>query len=390
MDMREPAEIVSFRKEVRDWVKANYPYEKADPYNYAGHERHGKDSVWFGKLGRKGWLAFRWPVEWGGSGFTPPQQLVYVDELVKAGADVPRGFGITMIGPLLFQFGTDAQKRRFLPAIARNEEIWCQGYSEPNAGSDLASLQTKAELRGDHFLVNGQKIWTSGAGIADWIFCLVRTRSEGKRQQGISFLLIDMKSPGLSIKPIKQIDGGSGFYETHFDEVKVPADQIVGKINEGWTMAKALLGHERAGASHIDLGQLAQRIRTIARQHALDGGTVMDDSEFRMRLAGLEMDADCMQYTRYRLNTAVMQGKAPGHESSIMKVFQSETLQKMFDLGLEAMGPDAMAWYDKRLPPEEYAVVMQMCYGRATSIFSGSNEIQRNIMAKRVLGLPGD
>jgi len=388
MDLNESPEIAAFRQEVHDWVKANYPYETQDPYGYAGQERHDKDSVWYKRLAEKGWLAYRWPKEVGGAGFTPPQQIVFVDELQKCGADVPRGFGITMIGPLLLQFGTQAQKERFLPKIARNEEIWCQGYSEPNAGSDLAGLQTRAVLEGDHFVVNGQKIWTSGASIADWIFCLVRTNAEVKKQEGISFLLIDMKTPGVTIKPIVQLNGHAGFYETYFDDAKVPKENLVGELNKGWTMAKALLGHERVGTANIDTDDLVRRIQTIARATPDNSHTVQEDLGHRRALAEREMDTDCLRYTRYRLTTAVMQGRAPGPESSILKVNQSETVQHLYTLGLEALGPDALAWYDKRLMPEAYDLPMANTYARAMSIFSGSNEIQRNIIAKRVLRLP--
>ncbi|HKI98386.1 MAG TPA: acyl-CoA dehydrogenase family protein [bacterium] len=389
MDMHESAELSAFRSQVREWVMANLPNDLHRPYTFGGLEDSEAVGRWHQILASNHWLAYRWPERWGGPGFTPTQQIVYADELRACGAPVPRGFGISMVGPLIFEFGTDAQKERFLLPIAEYREQWCQGYSEPNSGSDLASLQTKAELQGDHFIVNGQKTWTSRANLADWIFALVRTSSEGAPQKGISFLLIDMKTPGVSIRPIKQIDGKQGFYETFFDNVKVPVENMVGKLNEGWTMAKALLGHERSSTGeHVDLGKLIRTIKHLARDYERDGRPVLEDESFRQRLTKLEMDADGLRYTRYRMLTALMQGRAPGPEASIFKMYQSELCQALYDLALEAMGPDAARWYDETLSEEAFDIPMQMTITRAMSIYSGSNEIQRNIIAKRVLGLP--
>ncbi len=389
MDLRESAELADFRKEVREWVLGNLPKQTPNPYSHRGLEEDEYITTWFKALAKNKWLAFRWPEEFGGAGFSEPQQLIFVDELMRCGAPVPRGFGISMVGPLMFQFGTDWQKERFLPPIAAHEEIWCQGYSEPNSGSDLASLQTKAELDGDHFIVNGQKVWTSRADAASWIFALVRTSQEGKKQEGISFLLIDMSTPGVSIKPIRQIDGNQGFFETFFDNVKVPKKNMVGEMNKGWTMAKALLGHERVmTGANVDLGRLIQKFKNLAREYERQGHPVLEDASFRDRMVQLEMDTDCLQYTRYRMNTAVMKGQAPGPESSIFKVFQAELCQRLYDLGMDALGPDSAAWYDERLGPEAFDVPMEMTITRAMSIYSGSNEIQRNIISKRVLGLP--
>jgi alkylation response protein AidB-like acyl-CoA dehydrogenase len=388
MDLSESPELNEFRKTIREWVTANMPPASNKDYRYDGMEGAEDGGAWFKKLAAQGWLAFRWPQEYGGAGFSPQQQVVFVDELQRLGAGLPGGFGIGMVGPLIFQFGEPWQKERFLPPIAAHEEIWCQGYSEPGAGSDLAGLNTRAVLDGEEFVVNGQKTWTSRAGHADWIFALVRTEPDAQKQKGISFLLIDMKSPGVTIRPIRQIDGKAAFYETFFDNVRVPAKNLVGKINEGWSMAKALLGHERLGSNVTDLGLLLEQVKSVAREYERRGKPVLEDPGFRDRLVQLEMDADCLKYTKYRLTTALMQGKAPGPESSIYKMFYSELCQDLYDLGLEAMGPDAAAWYDQRLSREAFDLPMAMTITRAASIYSGSNEIQRNIIAKRVLGLP--
>jgi len=390
MDMQDTPELAKFRKEVRDWVLANKPKQKADPYDYVGlGDKPGQDD-WFKALAQKGWLAYRWPKEVGGAGFSEPEQIVFTDELLACGAQIPAGFGLNMVGPLILTFGTPEQKKQHLLPISKHEIIWCQGYSEPNSGSDLASLQTKAVPDGGHFVVNGQKIWTSRAQEAQWIFALVRTDSTVQNQKGISFLLIDMSTPGVSIRPIKQIDGHAEFFETFFDNVRVPMQNMVGKMNEGWTMAKALLGHERVGTNaNMDMGRLFGRIKTLATQYERDGQPLMKDREFRNKLAQLEMDSDCLRYTRYRLISAMMRGKAPGPESSILKLFQTDLVQDVYELAMNVLGPDSMGWYDKSLTPEAFDIPMYDSIFRAVSIYAGSNEIQRNIISKRVLGLPG-
>jgi alkylation response protein AidB-like acyl-CoA dehydrogenase len=390
MNLSDTPELAGFRALVREWLAANYTPEKADPYTYGGVEAVYQDpDAFYRKLAGKGWLAFRWPAEYGGTGWNAAQQLVFMDEIHRAGAPIPKSSGLTLVGPLIYQFGTDAQKKRFLPPIARHGVQWCQGYSEPNAGSDLANLQTRAELQGDHFVVNGQKIWTSRAHKSDWIFALVRTDPNVPKQKGISFLLMDMKTPGITTRPIRQIDGQSGFCETFFDNVRVPAEQIVGKIDEGWTMAKALLGHERAYTGYnLDLAGMLARTRRLGRQYGTPEQRVWDDPGFSRAVTQLEMDADCQRYTRYRTMTAVMQGRAPGPESSILKLAQAKICQGIFDAGRAAIGSDALAWFDTRLDPDAFDLPMGEAITRAMSIYSGSDEVQRNIIGKRVLGLP--
>jgi len=390
MNLKESPELGAFRARVREWMEAHVPPGFAQQGGkYLGMDEDQDVEEWLHRLAAQGWLAYRWPKAHGGPGFSDAEQVVFMDECRRLGAPVPRGFGISMIGPALMQFGTDWQKERFLPKIARHEEMWCQGYSEPNAGSDLAGLQTRAEMAGDreHFIVNGQKTWTSRAGAADWIFLLVRTDPTVAKQKGITFLLVDMKTPGVTVRPIKQLDGQQGFFETFFDNARVPAQNVVGQVNQGWTVAKALLEHERL-STDANLEAQLERLKRVASDYLRQGEPVLVDASFRDTLARLEMDTDCMRYTRFRMETAVMQGRNPGPEASIFKLFQSELYQKVCDLALEAMGPDSVGWYDPRLSEDAYAWPMRNAITRAMSIYSGSNEIQRNIIAKRVLSLP--
>ena len=390
MDLKESAAQGEFRAKVRAWIEANLPGNlRRQDHVYHGMDEDDSIDEWFRRLAVQGWLAYRWPKENGGPGFSAAEQIVFADECRRFGAPVPRGFGISMIGPALIRFGSDWQKERFLPKIARHEEMWCQGYSEPNAGSDLAGLQTRAELAPDreHFIVNGQKVWTSRAAAAGWIFALVRTDPDAPKQKWISFMLIDMKTPGVTIRPIRQTDDQQGFFETFFDNVRVPVQNVVGEVNQGWTVAKALLEHERFTTGTNFDGHL-ERLKRVASDYLRNGEPMLADGSFREKLTHMEMDADCLRFTRYRSETALMQGRQLGPEASIFKLYDSELFQRVCDLALEAMGPDAMAWYDRRLSQDGFDWPMRMTITRATSIYSGSNEIQRNIIAKRVLDLP--
>ncbi|MBI3994090.1 MAG: acyl-CoA dehydrogenase family protein [Candidatus Lambdaproteobacteria bacterium] len=392
MDMRESPELTCFRHEVREWIQANVPPNPwGEPYRYEGTDVRTFPHEWCRILGQKGWLAYTWPKQYGGPGFSPAEQLVFEDECSRAGAPIPFGFGTAMIGPTLMQFGTEAQQQRFLPRIASHEEVWCQGYSEPNAGSDLASLQTRAELSadGNFFTVNGQKIWTSDGHHADWIFLLVRTDPGARKQKGISFLVADMKTPGITLRPIQQIDGGWGFNETFFEDVRVPAENLVGKLNDGWTVAKALLENERSSSGGNDVEAMLKRVRGLAANFpGQSGASMLQDGKTRQRLAQLEMDADCFRYTRFRVETSLVKGGTLGPEMSLLKLYLSELSQRVHQFGLDALGPDSAAWYDTRLPLEAYDMPMLAAIDRAFTIYSGSSEIQRTVIAKRVLGLP--
>jgi alkylation response protein AidB-like acyl-CoA dehydrogenase len=390
MDMRESTEVQAFRAEVRGWLEAHAPNLKDDPYTYRGLDTALFSHDWFRILGQQGWLAYTWPQEYGGPGWDTARQLAFEDELRRLGLPLPFGFGLSLLGPPLMQFGTEAQKQRFLPPIARHEDIWCQGYSEPGAGSDLASLQTRAELSADGrtFTVNGQKIWTSAADQAQWIFLLVRTDPSAPKHKGISFLLVAMDSPGIEIRPIRQIDGQAGFYETFFENVQVPAENLLGGLNDGWNVAKSLLESERAALAQADMNGFLERVKRIARSYPAGDGTMLDDAGFRDHIAQLEMDADVFRYTRYRIESALVSGNRPGPESAFFKLYLSELSQRAHTAGLRAMGPDAAAWYDPRLSPDAFDLPMSNAIDRAITIYSGSSEVQRNIIAKRVLGLP--
>jgi alkylation response protein AidB-like acyl-CoA dehydrogenase len=345
---------------------------------------------WHRILFRKGWVAPHWPVEYGGPGFDVTRRFIFQDELESANTPGLSPFGLVMVGPAILQFGTEDQKRRFLPKILAGDEVWCQGYSEPNAGSDLASLKTRAEDAGTHFVVNGQKTWTTYAQFANWIFCLVRTDLPAKKQSGITFLLIDLKTPGVTVKPFLTIGGTPAFSETWFDNVHVPKQNVVGPIDGGWTVAKALLGHERTQIASV--GSTARVIRTckrIAARTRIGDHALIDEPAFRSKLARLEIRHRSLQMANWRALAGAQQGRSPGPESSILKIRGSELLQQSYELAMELMGHDALAWFPEpgAVMDIEQSIASQFCYLRATTIYGGSNEIQRNIIAKHILGL---
>jgi alkylation response protein AidB-like acyl-CoA dehydrogenase len=393
MDMSFSSEHEAFRQEVRAWIDEAMPPALKAKAAVDGHFEHHEIMEWHRILFRKGWLAPHWPEEHGGPGFDATRRFILTEELELAGAPMLSPFGLVMVGPLIIQFGNEAQKKRFLPKILAGEECWCQGYSEPNAGSDLASLQTRAEDDGQgNFIVNGQKTWTTAGQYADWIFCLVRTDSTAKKQAGISFLLIDMKTPGVKVRPMWTLGGTPAFCETFFENVVVPKENLVGPLHGGWTLAKALLGHERTLIAAVGLSARALRRakRIAAATPGPAGGSLLEDPVFRGKLARVEVRFRALQMANYRSLAGAQLGHAPGPESSILKICGSEVLQQILELTMEIMGPSAIAWQtdDGVVPPLERWVPSNHCYGRATTIYGGSNEIQKNIIAKLILGLP--
>jgi alkylation response protein AidB-like acyl-CoA dehydrogenase len=398
MNLDFPQEYVKFREDVRQWIEANYPADVRAKQN-AG-QTLSKENIlsWHRALNNKGWLVPSWPKEYGGTGWPPIARYIFSEELARANA-TPPAFGIHMIGPVLYTFGTPEQKARFLPPTLTGDIWWCQGYSEPGAGSDLASLKTRAVREGDHYIVNGQKTWTTQAHYADWGFFLVRTDPNAKQQEGISFLLIDMRSPGVTVRPLITIEGGHEVNEVFLNDVRVPVENRVHEENKGWTAAKFLLAHERSGIAGVARSKRGvERLKSIAGlERSGDGDALWADQDFKRRVAELEIDLAALEYTELRTLAAENAGHGPGPESSLLKVRGTEIGQRLTEMVLEAthhyaapnfrgfpneggnalpIGPD----YANRAAPTYFNM-------RKTSIFGGSNEIQRNIMAKAVLGL---
>ncbi|MCU0868460.1 MAG: acyl-CoA dehydrogenase family protein [Burkholderiales bacterium] len=389
---------LAFRDEVRAFLQAKLPQPIAA--KVLGHKRLQKDDwvVWQQILHAQGWIAPHWPVEHGGTGWSAVQRHIFEEECAAAGAPGVMAFGVHMVGPVIYTFGNAQQKARFLPRILASEDWWCQGYSEPGAGSDLASLKTRAERDGDHYVVNGQKTWTTLAQWADWMFCLVRTSSEGRKQEGISFLLIDMRSPGVTVRPIITLDGEHEVNEVWLENVRVPVENRVGDEGRGWTCAKFLLSNERTGIAGVSRSkrELAY-LKQIASAERADGRPLIDHPRFRDRIARVEIDLMALEITVLRVLSAERGGKALGPESSILKIKGTEIQQALTELQMEAVGPYAlphvpMAWGDRwlgeRVGPEYAAPLAARYFNyRKVSIYGGSNEIQRNIIAQGVLGL---
>jgi len=354
--------------------------------------------AWHRILAKKGWVAAGWPREYGGPGWSAVQQHIFDEECAAAGAPVVMPFGVRMVAPVIQRFGNEEQKRHFLPRILSGEDWWCQGYSEPGSGSDLASLRTRAERQGDHYLVNGQKTWNTLGQYADWIFCLVRTATEGRPQEGISFLLIDMKSPGVTVRPIKMLDGEHEINEVWFENVKVPVANRVGEENKGWTYAKFLLGHERTGIAGVGRSKRElEKLKDIARRERSGGRPLIEDARFRDRIAQVEIELMALEVTNLRVLSEEDTRRAPGPEASILKVRGSEIQQSLSELQMQALGayglpyvPEALdAAWDGDPVGEDYTAPLTGHYFnmRKTSIYSGSNEIQKNIISQMILGL---
>jgi pimeloyl-CoA dehydrogenase large subunit len=401
MDLRFTPEELAFRDEVRSFIANRLPAAIRDKLVEGRHLAKDDIVAWQRILNQKGWAVANWPKEWGGTGWTPVQQYLFQDELQQAPAPQPLGFGVTMVGPVIIAFGSEAQKKRFLPRIANLDDWWCQGFSEPGAGSDLASLRTSARRDGDFYIVNGQKTWTTLAQHADWIFCLVRTDREAKKQEGISFLLIDMKTPGITVRPIITIEGGHEVNEVFFDDVKVPVENRVGAENKGWDYAKYLLGRERTGIARV--GTSKERIRRIRELAALanDGDRpLIEDERFREKLAELEVELKALEMTQLRVVAAERHRRdnKPDPASSILKIKGSEIQQRTSELLLEIVGPYALPyqperedeerWNEPPIGPEWAGPIAPTYFNwRKISIYGGTNEIQKNIIAKAILGL---
>jgi alkylation response protein AidB-like acyl-CoA dehydrogenase len=376
MDLNYSQDELAFRDEVRAWLKAHLPAEMRE--KVANYAHLSKDDLlgWHRILAKKGWVAPAWPKEWGGTGWNVVQRYIFEEELGFCGAPPLIPFGLTMCAPVLLRFGTDAQKKRFLPRIYDGDDFWCQGYSEPGSGSDLASLKTKAVREGEFYRVTGQKIWTTLAHYADWIFCLVRTDAQsGKRQEGISFLLIDMKTPGITVRPLILMDGAHEVNEVFFDDVKVPAENLVFEENKGWTVAKFLLGYER-----MNTGRIGESKRQLTKLKSLSAER-QGDIRFRDRLSRLEVELTALEITNLRfLDRMRRTGQPPGADVSMLKIKGTEIQQGLTELMMESIDPAAS---------DDFSVAVRKKYlsMRKTTIYAGSNEIQRNIISKMTLGL---
>ncbi|MDX9997516.1 MAG: acyl-CoA dehydrogenase family protein [Phenylobacterium sp.] len=390
------SDLENFRKEAREWLEANFPPSLKGGPNPAMREERVEPTpdqeLWRKRMGEKGWGVPTWPKQYGGGGLTPAEARVLQQEMGRIGAYNPiGGMGVMMFGPTLLEYGNEEQKQRHIPSICRGEIAWCQGFSEPGAGSDLASLQTRAEDKGDHFLVNGQKIWTSGAQYADWCFCLVRTDTT-KKHEGISFVLFDMKTPGVEVRPIKLIAGNSPFCETFLTDVKVPKENLVGPLNGGWTIAKRLLQHERnslSGAGPGGGGGGGRSLSKLAKEYVgVDEKGRIADSDLRTRIIMNDMDLRAFQQTALRAMLESKSNQGPTAATSIMKNAGTKTLQDRAELTLEVMGHQGLGWEGDAFTAEELAAVRGWLFGKATTIYGGSQEVQNNIISKRILGLP--
>ena len=393
MDIEFLPEHLAFRDEVRTFIEENYPQElRSRPLHSFEKEDY---LTWHRTLHKQGWVAPAWPTEYGGTGWDITQRYLWNEECGRAGTVRILPFGVSMVGPVIYTFGSDEQKQHYLPKVLSGEDWWCQGYSEPGSGSDLASLRTKAERDGDDYIVNGHKMWTTLAQHADMMFCLVRTNPKAeKKQQGISFLLIDMKTPGITVRPIITVDGSHEVNEVFLENVRVPVSNRVGEENQGWTYAKFLLAHERTGIAGVsDSKRNVSRIKEIARSVPVNGGALIDDKDFQHKIAELEIELTALEYTELRNLASESSGKGPGPESSILKIRGTEIQQRVTELIVEAVGsyihvPPGVAQHNIAGIPEFAAGAAATYFNnRKTSIYGGSNEIQRNIIAKMVLGL---
>ncbi len=398
MDLEFTPEEIAFRDEVRAFLDAKLPRRLSDKVSEGKLLTRDDMAEWHATLNAQGWLATHWPVEYGGTGWSASQKYIFDNECALANAPRIVPFGLSMLGPVLIKYGTEAQRRYWLPRILDGSDWWCQGYSEPGAGSDLASLKTKAVRDGDSYVVNGQKTWTTLGQYANMIFCLVRTSQEGRRQEGISFLLIDMNSPGIEVRPIVTLEGEHEVNEVFFSDVRVPVENLVGEENRGWTCAKYLLTYERTNIAGVGQSTAAlERLKAVAARQTRHGRPLAEDPDFAARLARVEIELANMRTTNLRVVAAVAGGGAPGAESSMLKIRGTQIRQEISALNRRAMGPYARPFVPEALhdghnappigPDGANSAAAQYFNNRKLSIFGGSNEIQKNIISKMILGL---
>ncbi len=391
--------LETFRQETRAWLEQNCPQSMRTPMperEMPWGGRHGEfpnpdTKLWLDRMAERGWTAPTWPKEYGGGGLDKAQNKVLQEELGRINArPALTSFGLWMLGPALLEFASEEQKKRYIPEIVRGEIRWCQGYSEPGAGSDLAGLQTRAEDKGDHYLVNGQKVWTSYADKCDWIFCLVRTDTSVKHD-GISFLLIDMATAGVEARPIKLISGASPFCETFLTDVKVPKENLVGELNKGWTIAKRLLEHERSMISGMNMGAGAASMggmEVLAKEHFGEQDGRISEQSIRHAVASHKMDQQAFGLSLKRSAEQAKAGQGPGAAASMFKYYGTELNKRRFELLLDIMGTQALGWEGEGFDSKELAVTRSWLRSKGNSIEGGTSEVQLNVIAKRVLGLP--
>jgi alkylation response protein AidB-like acyl-CoA dehydrogenase len=392
MDLSYSPEELAFRREVRAWLKKNVPVRQRDerPIEFGDPRRIAQAKTWQRKVHAAGYLALGWPKEYGGQGMDVMRQTIVNEEMVCARAPGLIGMmGIQMVGPTLIQHGTEAQRRRYLPRILEADDIWCQGYSEPGSGSDLASLRTRAELVGDEFVVNGQKVWTSNAQFADWMFCLVRTDPNAPKHAGISYILIDMKTPGITVRPLVQMTGDAGFNEVFFEDVRVPRENLVGQLNNGWQVANATLAHERNMlGSTMRTQQTFQKLLRLARTQRRNGGPASADPVIRQRLADLALRVETMKLEAYRQLTNALRGRPAGISASVSKLVTTELNHDIARTALDILG--SYGPLGKKDPRVRDAGIwpLDFMYSLGLIIGGGTSQIQKNIIAERGLGMP--
>ena len=398
MDLRFTPEEEAFRDEVRQFLADKLPARLSEKVKHGRSLSKADMEEWHATLHARGWLATHWPEQYGGPGWSVVERSIFEDEIARAHAPRIVPFGVNMLGPVLIKYGSEEQRQHYLPRILDGTDWWCQGYSEPGAGSDLASLKCAAVRDGDHYVVNGQKTWTTLGQFADWIFCLVRTDPTAKAQEGISFLLIDMRSPGIQVRPIVLLDGDAEVNEVFFTDVRVPVGNLVGQENAGWTIAKYLLTYERTNIAGVGSSMAAfERLRATAGSIRRGGKALSDDPLFAARMARIEIDLANMATTNMRVLAAVAGGGAPGAESSMLKIKGTEVRQAITALQRRAYGPYAQPFMPEALEegyngepvgPEDAGVAAATYFNnRKLSIFGGSNEVQKNIISKMIVGL---